>query len=208
MKLERYLKGKFKDISLFEDSFIEKELALHLQLEKNLYQLKDDSDKINFDYFNNVYQKSIALFEDIFREEDQIYLVTHIRSELNSSQKRATEIFQRYLKNKNDKYKLEYTKKLINNEEEIIQYAVLLPSKSALNYRGLIKAICNQDFKVLQPRFRNKYTYYPEIFFVNKDRNIILNIFDDRGCFVLFNDKDELSFFRDKYKDDVFEDTY
>lgn len=71
MKLERYLQTKFKNVTLFEDSFVGKELSLHLELEKNLYQLKDDSGEINFDYFNSVYEKSIALFEDIFREEEQ-----------------------------------------------------------------------------------------------------------------------------------------
>ena len=208
MKLEHYLQKEFKGISLFEDSFVDKELALNLKLEQNLYQLKIDSDEINFDYFNNVYQKSNCIFEDIFREENQIYLVLHIRSELSSSRKRATEIFQRYLKEKNDKYKLKYTKKLISSTEEIIQYAVLLPSKNAINYKKIIKAICNQDFQELQPRFRNKYTYYPELFFVNKDRNIILNIFDDRGCFIIFNDKEELNLFKEHYRDNLVNETH
>jgi hypothetical protein len=207
MKLERYLQTEFQNVTLFEDSFVGKELSIRLELEKNLYQLKDGSDDINFDYFHSVYEKSIALFEDIFREEEQFYLVTHVRSELNFAQKTATKVFH-HLKHKNDKYKMEYKKKVINEEEKIIQYAVLLPSKDALDYRMLIKAICNQDFKDLQPRLRHKYTYYPEVFFVNVDRNIILNIFDDRGCFVLFSDEGELNDFRNVYKDDIFDDTY
>lgn len=201
MDLQQYLKKEFNDINLFEDSFIGKDFVIHLQLEKNLYQLKDNSTEINIEYFNNVYNKATEIFEEIFKEGDEIYLVSHIRSELNLSKNRRTNIFKLYLKNQKDKYNLKYKQVILNDDEEkIIQYSVLLSNKNKLNYKSLIKAICNQDFRELKPRFNDKYTYYPEIFFVNKNKNIILNIFDDRGCFILFKDLNDLNFFKKNIK--------
>lgn len=208
MDLQQYLKKELNDINLFEDSFVGKDFIIHLQLEKKLYQLKDDSDEINTEYFNNVYNKATEIFEEIFKEDDEIYLVSHIRSELNLLKNRKTNIFKRYLKNQKDKYKLKYKQVILNSEEQIVQYSVLLSNKNKLNYKSLIKAICNQDFRELQPRLNDKYTYYPEIFFVNKTKNIILNIFDDRGCFVLFKNLSDLNSFKEKYKEALVKDTY
>ena len=202
MKLGQYLQKNYGKVNLFDRSFVKKNLVFHVDLVKDLYQLKDDSDEINEEYFKQVYEKSIAMFEDIFREEDQLYLVTHVRSERGYYQKTATKVL-RQLKRKEDKYKVKYVEKVMDEEEEVVEYAVLLPNKKALEYKQLIKAICNQDFPTLQPRFHQTYTYYPEVFFVNVDRNIIMNLYDDRGCFLLFGDSKTYDVFKNIYRNDI-----
>ncbi len=111
----------------------------------------------------------------------------HVRSERGKYQKSATKVF-RHLRRREDQYNIKFVERVIDEEEQVSEYAVLLPNKTALDYKRVIKAICNQDFPPLQPRFRQTYTYYPEVFFVNVDRNIVMNIYDDRGCFLLFGD--------------------
>lgn len=207
LDLQQYLKDEFVGVSLFDDSFVGKEFAVRIKLEKKLYQLKDDSDEINPQYFRNVYEKATQIFNEVFKDNDELYLVAHIRSELNSK-KRKSNIFNRYLKNTNDKYKLKYKQVLLDDDEKIEQFSVFLSSKNKINYSMLIKAICNQDFRSLQPRFNSKYTYYPEIFFINKNKNVILNIFDDRGCFVLFNNPNDFYSFSEKYNEFLFEEIY
>lgn len=208
MDLQQYLKNQFVGVSLFDDSFVGKEFAVRLKLEKELYQLKDDSDEINPQYFRNVYEKATQIFDEVFKDNDELYLVTHIRSELNANKKRKSNIFNRYLKNTNDKYKLKYKQVLLDEDEKIEQFSVSLSSKNKINYSMLIKAICNQDFRSLRPRFNNKHTYYPEIFFINKNKNVILNIFDDRGCFALFNNPNDFNSFSEKYNELLFEEIY
>jgi len=202
MNLEQYLQQHFGKVNLFDRSFVKKDLVFHVDLVKDLYQLKDNLDEINEEYFKQVYKKSNELFEDVFREEESLYLIVHVRSERGKYQQSATKVF-RQLRRRADKYNIKFVKKVMDEEEQVIEYAVLLPNKNALDYKRLIKAICHQDFPPLQPRFRQTYTYYPEVFFVNVDRKIVMNIYDDRGCFLLFGDSATYDVFKKKYRNDI-----
>lgn len=202
MNLEQYLQQHFGKVNLFDRSFVKKDLVFHVDLMKDLYQLKDNLDEINEEYFKQVYKKSNELFEDVFREEESLYLIVHVRSERGKYQQSATKVF-RQLRRRADKYNIKFVEKVMDEEEQVIEYAVLLPNKNALDYKRLIKAICHQDFPPLQPRFRQTYTYYPEVFFVNVDRKIVMNIYDDRGCFLLFGDSATYDVFKKKYRNDI-----
>ncbi len=202
MNLEQYLQQHFGKVNLFDRSFVKKDLVFHVDLVKDLYQLKDNLDEINEEYFKQVYKKSNELFEDVFREEESLYLIVHVRSERGKYQHSATKVF-RQLRRRADKYNIKFVEKVMDEEEQVIEYAVLLPNKNALDYKRLIKAICHQDFPPLQPRFRQTYTYYPEVFFVNVDRKIVMNIYDDRGCFLLFGDSATYDVFKKKYRNDI-----
>lgn len=206
MDLQKYLKKEFNHISLFENSFMGKEFALCLTMEKKLSQTIENTNEINTEYFKNVYKKATQIFEDIFKDDDEMYLIAHIRSELNMQKYYKTYIFNNHLKNPKDKYKLNFKQEILEEDDKVIEFSVLLSSKNNLSYKPLIHAICNQDFRMLRPRFKDKYTYYPEIFFINKNKNIILNIFDDRGCFILCNNANDYNFFSEKYKDFLRED--
>ena len=202
MNLEQYLQQHFGKVNLFDRSFVKKDLVFHVDLVKDLYQLKDNLDEINEEYFKQVYKKSNELFEDVFREEESLYLIVHVRSERGKYEQSATKVF-RQLRRRADKYNIKFVEKVMDEEEQVIEYAVLLPNKNALDYKRLIKAICHQDFPPLQPRFRQTYTYYPEVFFVNVDQKIVMNIYDDRGCFLLFGDSATYDMFKKKYRNDI-----
>ena len=202
MNFEQYLQQHFGKVNLFDRSFVEKDLVFHVDLVKDLYQLKKNSDEINEEYFKQAYQKSNELFEDLFREEEPLYFVVHVRRERGKYQKSASKVF-RHLKRREDQYNIKFVEKMMDEEEQVSEYAVLLPNKNALDYKRLIKAICHQDFPPLQPRFRQTYTYYPEVFFVNVDRKIVMNIYDDRGCFFLFGDSATYDMFKKNYRHDI-----
>jgi len=202
MNLDQYLQQHFGNVNLFDRSFVKKDLVFHVDLVKDLYQLKDNLDEINEEYFKQVYKKSNELFEDVFREEESLYLIVHVRSERGKYQQSATKVF-RQLRRRADKYNIKFVEKVMDEEEQVIEYAVLLPNKQTLNYQRVIKAICHQDFPPLQPRFHQAYTYYPEVFFVNVNRNIVMNIYDDRGCFLLFGDSATYDVFKKKYRHDI-----
>lgn len=202
MNFEQYLHQRYGNVNLFDRSFVEKDFVIHVDLVKDLYQLKKDSDEINEEYFKQAYQKSNELFEDLFREAEPLYFVVHVRSERDKYQKSATKVFH-HLRRREDQYNIKFVERVIDEEEQVSEYAVFLPNKTELDYKRVIKAICNQDFPPLQPRFRQTYTYYPEVFFVNVDRNIVMNIYDDRGCFLLFGDSVTYDVFKKKYHNDI-----
>ncbi|WP_214721331.1 hypothetical protein [Exiguobacterium sp. s192] len=205
MKLHDYLQIHFDNPDVLEEPFAERPLTLSLDLQKELYQIQEDSDELNRAYFEKVYQKSLTLFEDLFQENDRLYLIVRVRKERHSPPAKSTEIFERYLKNNKNRYTLEFEKKNVGDEEVIYQYARLLPSRQVIRYKQLLQAICNQDFPELYPRFKSRQTYYPEIFFVNPDQDIILYIFDDRGCFILTNNKTRFKFLKEQYTPDLSE---
>lgn len=202
MDCQQYLKKEFNELNLFTDIFTEKGFLSHLRLEKELHPLKENiKQDINPEYFNRVYNQAIEIFEEIFKEDEEFFFISHIRSEENLLKyPPKINIFKRYLKDQKDKYKVRYKLVTLNNREKIIQYSITLSSKNKLNYRALIKAICNQDFRELKPRFKEKCTYYPEIFFINIRRNIILNIYDDRGCLIVFKNENTFKSFEEKYQ--------
>jgi hypothetical protein len=203
MNLNAYFRTHFDNPDILEESFAERPLTLSLDLQKGLYQIQEDSDELNMAYFEKVYQKSLTLFEDLFQEDDRLYLIVRVRKELYSPAMKSTEIFERFLKNNKERYAIEFEKKHVRGEEEVIyQYARLLPSRQTIRYKKLLQAICNQDFPELYPRFKSRQTYYPEIYFVNPGKDIILYIFDDRGCFILLNEEETFHRLKETYKSD------
>ncbi|MFJ6414710.1 DUF3885 domain-containing protein [Terribacillus saccharophilus] len=54
----------------------------------------------------------------------------------------------------------------------------------SIRISSLLKAACNEDFPPLKPRFK-EYDGYPDIFFINKSKDIIFFIYDDRGCEII-----------------------
>ncbi len=203
MNLNAYFRTHFDNPDILEESFAERPLTLSLDLQKGLYQIQEDSDELNMAYFEKVYQKSLTLFEDLFQEDDRLYLIVRVRKELYSPAMKSTEIFERFLKNNKERYAIEFEKKHVRGEEEVIyQYARLLPSRQTIRYKKLLQAICNQDFPELYPRFKSRQTYYPEIYFVNPGKDIILYIFDDRGCFILLNEEETFRRLKETYKSD------
>ncbi|WP_430623552.1 DUF3885 domain-containing protein [Lysinibacillus fusiformis] len=62
--------------------------------------------------------------------------------------------------------------------------------KQDIHYVSLIKAACNEDFR-LKPKFGTGYNY-PDVFFINLTKNVIFFIYDDRGCEVIATNKETI----------------
>ncbi len=188
-----YLQSKFENLDLVNSSFHELPLSLHIKLQDKFYQL-DDQGEINLEYFKKVYDSAINMFDELFNESDVLYLVTVVRSE-----KPLTKPLGLYSKftSKSNNYRLK-TFKEFDEDGQTIQFS-LETRKKDIAYKKMIKAICNQDFKELTPRFTDKLVTYPEVFFINKDKGLIFHIYDDRGAFILFNDEKVHKDFNIKY---------
>ncbi|MES9720835.1 hypothetical protein ABWK17_08900, partial [Bacillus altitudinis] len=74
-----YIQSEF-NIDLINDSFDELLLSLHIQLEKEMYQFNDQG-HLNPQYFNKVYNVAISIFDELFGENDLLFVVTIVRSE-------------------------------------------------------------------------------------------------------------------------------
>lgn len=65
---------------------------------------------------------------------------------------------------------------------------------SDVKYINMIKAICNH-YMDFQPKI------YHDVFFINKTKNTIFHIYDDRGCDVLSSDKESIGHLYKNYND-------
>lgn len=188
------------------------ERSLNLEFESTISPLLNNNDeptKINPLYFSRVYSLAIHIFETIFENNDEIYFVVHNSTGTSWGtdvvKNKRTNIYKRFLKNSQDKYKIQYKYHMNDitipivplgtgleehGKEGIIEYSILLENRDQLLYRKLIRTICNTDFPVTP-----KISYCPPMFFVNKTKNIILYIYDDRGCHIVFRDSNDLASF-------------
>ena len=208
MQLRDYIKTNFAGLVLKPSLYYQWNHSIHFDLAKGLYQLQDDTDKLNPDYFNTVYDQAISLFNDLFSDKDTILLVTNVyqHKDYIKRSKRKIKVYSHYIKSKDVRFRLkqETLPYMFNDEEEAGDYCTSQISlechKRDISYLLLMKAICNQDFSSLKPRLSNPYYRYdPDIFFINVTKSVILYIYDDRGCEVIASDIETIRPIYEKY---------
>ncbi|MGO4887303.1 DUF3885 domain-containing protein [Anaerobacillus sp. MEB173] len=209
MELREYINNTFPGLILKPSLYYQWDISLHLEFGKGMYQFKSETDELNGEYFSQVYNEAVSIFNDIFSEKDKILLVTNDYHHNNRSIKnlKKMKVYQHYIKNKNLKFKLkqETVPYLFDDEDEAVkcctsQYS-LFCSKQDIRYPLLIKAICNQDF-FLKPNLRKKCGIYcPDVFFINVTKNVIFFIYDDRGCEVIASNKESIGSIYNKYNE-------
>ncbi len=210
MELRDYINTNFPGLILKPSLYYQWNKSIHFDLAKGLYQLKEETDELNPDYFNTVYDQAISLFNDLFSDEDKILLVTNIYQykDYRRSSKRKIKVYSHYIKNKDVRFHLkqETLPYMFDDEEDADEMCTTQFSlecrKQDIEYPLLIKAICNQDFPLLKPRLHNPYgSYEPDVFFINVTRDVIFYIYDDRGCEVIGSDIEKIRPLYEKYAD-------
>lgn len=208
MKLNEYIDTTFPGLILKPSLYDQWDKCIHFEFAKGLYQIKEETDELNPEYFQTVYNQAITLFNELFSDEDKLFLVTNIYQYMDYRRvsKRKLKVYRHYIKNKDVRFQLKQKTLpyMFDDEEEADE---MCTSQLSLKCRTqdlhsplLIKAICNQDFPSLKPRLHNSYGfYYPTIFFINVTRNVILYIYDDRGCEVLASDIETIRPIYEKY---------
>ena len=210
MQLRDYIKTNFAGLVLKPSLYYQWNHSIHFDLAKGLYQLQDDTDKLNPDYFNTVYNQAISLYNDLFSDEDTILLVTNVyqHKDYIKRSKRKIKVYSHFIKSKDVRFSLkqETLPYMFDDEEEAGDYCTSQFSlecyKRDFSYRLLMKAICNQDFPSLKPRLSNPYYRNdPDIFFINVTKNVILYIYDDRGAEVIASDLETIRLIYEKFGD-------
>lgn len=184
MKLDNYLKTEMGEIQLMDYFHVDKEFV-HIELESKLSPYdENNTENLNMKYFQSVHKKAIEIFDDLFEEGEELYLVARVCRKIPDYPAIPNRtIFRKYLK---DKYRLHRTTGINNENEQMELYSVLLYDKNKLNYKKIMKAICEQDYHVPSKEKRK----FELVYFVHKKKNLIVNIYDDRGCCIVFKDRE------------------
>ncbi|MGM0845649.1 MAG: DUF3885 domain-containing protein [Bacillota bacterium] len=153
---------------------------------KHHYQFNHE-DSLNHNRFKVVYRQALSIFNILFYEQDDMFLVSNLYFNQKNRKTPKSKIYDHYLKNTYLKYKvqvdtLQFRSDDSDTDECYISQFSLSCRKTDINYPLLIKAACNEDFP-LKPRFRRgSRPLYTDVYFINVSKNIIFFIYDDRGC--------------------------
>lgn len=209
MELKEYMNTHFPGLVLKPSLYDQWNNRIHFHFAKGLYQMKEETDELNPDYFHTVYNQAISLFHELFSDRDKILLVTNVYQYIDyiKKGKSKVKVYHRYIKNKEDRFhlkqeRLPYLFDEGDADEKCISQFSLECRKQDIRYSLLIKAICNQDFPALKPRLHNRYCLHaPDVFFINVKKGVIFYIYDDRGCEVIARDINTIRPVYEKYVD-------
>ncbi|WP_274311967.1 DUF3885 domain-containing protein [Staphylococcus hyicus] len=175
-------------------NFSKEKNAVHLDLSEGEYQFISGTDTLNDTYFSNVYRNAIDIFEEMFSNTDDVEMIHLV---INYKKKYSkTRLIDKYTQSR--KYIPHHIERYQNSENNPCCAFTYKISTKNIKYSSLIKAICNQDFPPLKPII-NQGSHYSELYFVNKTKNMLYLLYDDRGLWLYFDDENDYHHFTHKY---------
>ncbi|MED3539927.1 DUF3885 domain-containing protein [Bacillus toyonensis] len=209
MQLKEYMNQTFPGVTLVPSIYSQWENHLHFDFGKDKYQIVEGTDDLNMEYFSQLYTDNKYLFEDIFLKEDVVFVVANVyrfkKENIKTPQK--VNIYNKYIKKRDLKFRIrQETLSFLFEDEEADLYCTSQFSLKCLaediKYELLIQAVNHKDFPDLYPRFgRKKEVSYPDVFLINATKDIVMFIYDDRGCEVIAKNKEIIRGLYEKYKE-------
>jgi hypothetical protein len=178
---KEFLHNKFISLMLKKPLFYNWEFGLRFDLQ--------DFNKIDTEeYFVEGIKRSIELFECIFDNSDRIYILYRIHKGYYGKNKK---FYNKIFSEINEKECFEEAN--IYDEEDIYKTFIGKTIVSKINYEYIITAIENSDFGSRKPNMEG------EIYFINIEKEIIYNMYDDRGIDIIGANKNSLKYIYEKY---------
>ena len=204
MKIMEYMEERFQNLEFIPSIYNQWGIGIHFCLGKNIYQLKEN-EELNLKRFQVVYEQITILFNELFEQNEDIFLVTNMYKHKKEKCIRKLKVYQPFLKCKNHLNQIlvktyPYPFEINKAEEYEMQQFSLLCKPRDLRVTELLKAASNEDFP-LKPKFGGYSIDYPDVFFVNITKDIIFFIYDDRGCEVIAHDFKRIRHLYEKYHD-------
>lgn len=209
MQLKEYMNQTFPGVTLVPSIYSQWENHLHFDFGKDKYQIVEGTDDLNMEYFSQLYTDNKYLFEDIFLKEDVVFVVANVyrfkKENIKTPQK--VNIYNKYIKKRDLKFRIrQETLPFLFEDEEADLYCTSQFSLKCLaediKYELLIQAVNHEDFPDLYPRFGSKKEVsYPDVFLINATKDIVMFIYDDRGCEVIAKNKEIIRGLYEKYKE-------
>jgi hypothetical protein len=199
MNLSQYLKENFTGYNLSAPAFYQWNIGLRFELSSpDSYQFTgNNSDNYNELYFNEVNQRANKLFEAVFDNDDEILLIYQSGCWNRQRIKKYNYVFKQIKDIDHSKVEYRKIKNLYDPKWFCSKHnRAIIPLKTkSVNYKNIIKAISNQDFGDRNPNVMG------EVFFVNTSKNLILNMYDDRGLDIIAKEKGTLEKIYKEYND-------
>lgn len=173
MKLFDYMNLTYPALVLKDGLFYEWPLGIRF----SLGDLNESQSEHN--YMIQVYKRAEQIFTFLNKPSDRVYLVTNVDL-INKINK--VNVYKKYIKKSHQILNKLFVKQILypyDDQNAPIRYQFSLECRvSDVKWKELIKAVCNKDMGKVK-----KIEH--EVFFVNIDKKIIFQIYDDRGCDII-----------------------
>jgi hypothetical protein len=191
--MDDFQQQKFNDIKFEKPLFYNSSIGLRFEIGPTDIDVWANYDKyqLNETYFNLALDRAINIFETVFEKNDNISIVYQIFSDGRRKIKKGSFIFKQ-IKELNTRnitfsdHRDIYSEDL-NFKCECWRRVTISGIKvHDVNYKNILNSLVNADFGIRQPSMKG------ECFFINHDKRIVLNLYDDRGMDVIAIQKQAL----------------
>jgi hypothetical protein len=194
--LNSYLNNNFKSLKLQSPLFYSWDVGIRFEVGPSDIEVwKDfDNEVINNKYFSIASEKAIKIFDHIFHNQDKIIFVYQRFSDGRKKINKRSYILQQindlgskhiYYSNIKDIYELD-------KKGYCFKRLAVDLYKDEINYQSILEGVINSDF-------RRRPSIHGDCFFINKSKNIILYLYDDRGMDIIAKDKTSLESLYSKF---------
>lgn len=192
----QFLQDHFKRLNLRAPLFYNSDFGLRFDLQVG----ETNTEK----YFQNVIRRATTIFQNAFDDSDNVFLVLMDYKYKHRKIRFSNFIFKQIL----DLHTGEiiFLKEIglyePHDKFDIRNIGVIKLTSGRINHKTVLLAIANQDFPSRFPRLENNHIISSkEIYFININKKLILNMYDDRGLDVVATDIETLRPIYEKHKD-------
>ncbi|WP_114781804.1 DUF3885 domain-containing protein [Botryobacter ruber] len=136
------------------------------------------------EYFKEVNKRSTALFKASFSETDRVFIVLYQYKIKRSKIMFSNYAFQQIAEIKKSEVDYSIVSQLYE-PDDVWNRAIAKVTIERINYANILKAIANTDFS-RDPKINS------QVFFMNLDKMLVFNMYDDRGLDIVAKDIETL----------------
>lgn len=170
------------------------------------FSLQDESKSTDDeDYFTEVIHRATTIFKTACEPTDTLFMVCKDYRHKREKIRLSYYVFSQIENLK--KHKIYFTReKSAYNPHSEYNVAVTCMRAEEVNYKNIFTAIGNSDFIERHPRLDNRGALtQKEIYFLNCNKQIILQMYDDRGLDIIASNKENLLPIYKKHTDWILE---
>lgn len=189
MNLNIYMDTFFPKLKLQKPLFYNWKYGLRFEIGLESLPTMKDPEKgvLNLEYFQKALNRAKALFEYVFDEDDEIIIVCQRYAANRQKIKRYSFCFtaiENVKQKKVESYNLRnlYIEDGYDTKKEHWHRIAVYLRTHEVDYEVILRRLIYTDFGACGP----------EIYFINKNKNIIFNLYDDRGLDIIATQKEDL----------------
>jgi len=169
------------------------DIGIRFEIGPESISLWKDSDRknINSEYFEEALARALSIFNTVFDENDNLSIAYQIHSDGRRKIRKGNYLFKQIDDLKSKKIEISdhrdiYMDTIDFKRECWRRVTISNLTASDVKVGNILEAMINTDFGIRKPSLPG------ECFFINHDKGIILNLYDDRGMDVIASNKKAL----------------